>query len=280
MKPIKGIIFAGCSFTWGQGLYYYSDLPTIIEPPPNKYIDSQVTSAQKEVIKIFRYPRLVANHYNTFELVYHHNGGTVSQAIKWWRACLSLGSSQDRIDGDNIPKYDPSEISHLTFQLTQWSRDPIKFTHEGREYTTSYSNFMHDQYKDIFPIWLKNNNLTLDQFVDDAIKGVLKRLKDFLQDVESVGIKTTVFTWPTEYVDYIKQDPWLAKRFMHFIHEDYHFQSIEELMRENDNLEIKYDYEHFDTPPQDHHPSLECHRVIADNLIRFLDNEKESTDSR
>ena len=26
-KVTKGIIFAGCSFTWGQGLYFYSDLP-------------------------------------------------------------------------------------------------------------------------------------------------------------------------------------------------------------------------------------------------------------
>ena len=28
---MKGIIFAGCSYTWGQGLYYYSGLETLKE---------------------------------------------------------------------------------------------------------------------------------------------------------------------------------------------------------------------------------------------------------
>ena len=36
-KVTKGIIFAGCSFTWGQGLYYYSNMETLKEPPPNQY---------------------------------------------------------------------------------------------------------------------------------------------------------------------------------------------------------------------------------------------------
>ena len=29
---MKGLVFGGCSFTWGQGLYYYSDLPRLKEP--------------------------------------------------------------------------------------------------------------------------------------------------------------------------------------------------------------------------------------------------------
>ena len=29
---MKGIIFGGCSFTWGQGLYFYSDLVDLKYP--------------------------------------------------------------------------------------------------------------------------------------------------------------------------------------------------------------------------------------------------------
>lgn len=29
---MKGILFGGCSFTWGQGLYFYSDLPNLYNP--------------------------------------------------------------------------------------------------------------------------------------------------------------------------------------------------------------------------------------------------------
>ena len=36
-KVTKGMVFAGCSFTWGQGLYYYSGMDTLQEPPPNHY---------------------------------------------------------------------------------------------------------------------------------------------------------------------------------------------------------------------------------------------------
>ena len=42
-KITKGIIFAGCSFTWGQGLYYYSNLDTLQEPPPDQYNPDYLT---------------------------------------------------------------------------------------------------------------------------------------------------------------------------------------------------------------------------------------------
>lgn len=29
---MKGVLFGGCSFTWGQGLYFYSDLPNLYNP--------------------------------------------------------------------------------------------------------------------------------------------------------------------------------------------------------------------------------------------------------
>lgn len=32
-KFVKGLIFAGCSFTWGQGLNYYNNFPTNVEMP-------------------------------------------------------------------------------------------------------------------------------------------------------------------------------------------------------------------------------------------------------
>ena len=44
-KVGKGMIFAGCSFTWGQGLYYYSNLSTLKEPPPDCYDSKLLTGS-------------------------------------------------------------------------------------------------------------------------------------------------------------------------------------------------------------------------------------------
>ena len=65
----RGMIFAGCSFTWGHGLYYYSNLPTIKEPPPDAYDAKLVNYSHLKFMESVRYPRIVADHFNSFEFV-------------------------------------------------------------------------------------------------------------------------------------------------------------------------------------------------------------------
>ena len=50
---VKGIIFAGCSFTWGQGLYYYSNLPTLKEPGPFLYDNNIVEQSHIKFMEDF-----------------------------------------------------------------------------------------------------------------------------------------------------------------------------------------------------------------------------------
>ena len=85
----KGMVFAGCSFTWGQGLYYYSNLSTLREPLPDHYDSSLVTSSHIEYMRTIRYPRLVSNYFNTFEYVHPNNGGSNHSAIAWWDDCFN-----------------------------------------------------------------------------------------------------------------------------------------------------------------------------------------------
>jgi hypothetical protein len=52
---MNGIVFAGDSFTWGQGLYYYSKLPGLKIPKTGHYLDTYVTPSHrrfKKTIKI------------------------------------------------------------------------------------------------------------------------------------------------------------------------------------------------------------------------------------
>jgi len=61
-KPDKGMVFAGCSFTWGQGLYYYSNLDTLAEPLPDHYDRNLVRHAHIKFKESVRYPILVATN--------------------------------------------------------------------------------------------------------------------------------------------------------------------------------------------------------------------------
>jgi hypothetical protein len=93
LNTTKGIIFAGCSFTWGQGLYYYSNMSTLKEPPPDMYDTSLVTTAHLKFMESIRFPRLVSNNFKTFEIVHPDNGGSDDKTCDYWKWCFGYNST-------------------------------------------------------------------------------------------------------------------------------------------------------------------------------------------
>jgi hypothetical protein len=47
-------------------------------------------------------------------------------------------------------------------------------------------------------------------------------------------------------------------------------------MNENKNLSINFDYENFEIPPKDSHPSKECHKIIAAAIIEKIEKFNET----
>lgn len=282
-RVTRGMIFAGCSFTWGQGLYYYSNLPTLDEPPPDCYYPQLVTDLHIEHAKSVRYPRIVANYFKSFELVTPYNGGSCDSVIEWWEK--SFAPKEEKISSSwnsmPTPHYNYSEISHIVFQLTQWARNSFKMQVNGKDYIIEnykvYTpDFIIDTEKDIsvseiFEQWIKENNITLDEWENNSKHMCLNSVRKFLQKMEQNGIHTTLFSWPADLVPLIKQDAWLCKRFMNFEYNNHIYNNIEHMMKANRELVIKYDYDNFIEPPKDHHPSLKCHQVMAENVIKHLE---------
>lgn len=288
----KGILFMGCSFTWGQGLYYYSNLSTLKEPPPNKYYANYIRPAHVEFMKKVRYPRLVSNYFNTWELVAENNGGTNLGAISHWTDWLNKQEETNIKEQTNI--LDWSEIDTIVFQLTQPSRDCIEFTvdtkigpltlSQAHGYLLDPTSFtykdldlkqlLNKSTRDLYMDYLLQNNLDIDQEFDKIVAKNLSDVKQWLIDVVlPKNIKIIVTTWPQCFVKHIQNDRFFDDKFVTFKYKDKTFTSIEELMsRENPELTINTDYETFLETPKDHHPSLKCHRVISENLIDFLKN--------
>jgi len=281
--PVKGMIFAGCSFTWGQGLYYYSNLDTLKEPLPDHYDKNLVKHAHIKFKESVRYPRLVADHFNTFEFVHPENGGSNQGAVHWWKNTLTNREPGAWYGGHHIPQIDYSEVSHVVFQLTQWQRDNffMKVDGDAQTHEIPFHCTHQEQYRDKFFKWLDTQQISLGTWIQNYIQAGLDNVKSFLQDCEANSVKTLIFTWPSEYLLYIEKDPWLKERFVTFDYKGINYKSIEDLMSPsamhsksyNPELTIKWDEESFEITPKDHHPSLTCHQVMSSSIIKRIENE-------
>lgn len=278
---VKGMIFAGCSFTWGQGLYYYSNLPSLDEPEPDRYDPSLIRETHLRFAEKIRFPRIVSQHFNQFDIVHPHNGGSNEGAAAWWRDCFNF-RKENKFEHHPTYKLDYEDISHVFFQLTQWQRDNYRFTIHGKEFNIPFHAATQPENNDAFLAHLDEKKLTLEEWIDLYIKNGFENVKTFLQECEDRRIKTYVYTWPDTYIKLIEQDPWMSERFITFEYNGVNYPSIEDLMGVgcrhtkglNHELTIKWDEDHFAVTPKDHHPSLTCHRVMAHNIIKRLEKDE------
>lgn len=279
-RVVKGLLFAGCSFTWGQGLYYYSNLPTLKEPLPDHYDPALITAAHRRYMETVRFPRLVANHFKTWEVVHPFNGGSNLSAIRWWRSSFNnMPSGPDH----TIKEYEYNEFEHVFFQLTQWHRDNIDIEIDGKRHSVPMNIILggpgNEEWPERFARWLKIKKLTWDQWLVQYIDDNIDRVKNFLMEFEDNGVKSTLILWPEvynheavgdEYISRIESDPWLNERLLRLKYEGRSFDSMEALMNAHSEMTIKTDVTSFKDTPKDHHPSLKMHSVMADNIIEHL----------
>jgi len=239
---MNGLIFVGCSFTWGQGLYFYSNLPRLIQCDDPHYWDSTwLSQAQIHYKNACRFPRLVANYFETFEIAVSENGGNNDTSLEFIIKIL------------NSSRYIDKDLSYVIFQITRVTRDDhaeLSFA----ELQSKYSN--------------------LDLTVDDALyKITLENIEIILRRCENRGIKPLILTWPSDIVPYIEQNKWFKDRLITFNYENQNFTSLEDLMNSDDKFTINTDRENLKKFYNDRHPSKSCHRVIADNIIEKIKND-------
>ena len=117
MNSFKGIIFAGCSFTWGQGLHFYSESESLKYPVlGNSFQINHLTNYHLKFIESKRFPRLVSDSLKTVEFVNDRNGGQDNKTIDYWFNSI----------GTHI--HSPfTDYSHLIFQFTEPIRSDFTF---------------------------------------------------------------------------------------------------------------------------------------------------------
>lgn len=274
---IKAMTFGGCSFTWGQGLWYYSALDSLIEDGPYGYDKNIYNAVHHAFRNKWRWPTLVADHFKTVALTHYENGGANDQIVEYWSACfknnqpIKVRSFHKTGDIDSVP-FNYSDVSCFVFQFTQWWRSSITLNVNGCNQLIDVQACWDKNsiYYKIFNDFLKDDNV--GEFHQTIIQRDVRQVKELLQLLEKNNVKTFVLAWPHEHLEYIKQDEWLRERFINFKYNEKSYDCLEHLIK-SEKLAIEDDYDFFDQPPIDGHPNLTCQKIIADNVINFIEGK-------
>jgi hypothetical protein len=218
---MKGLVFAGCSFTWGQGLYFYSNLNHTPKFDDWVYDYSLMTDALIKFKDTIRYPRLVANHFNTFEVCKATNGGSDVTSLMFLK---KLFDKYEEPASDEIrtaswlteENYYFDDIEYVIFQMTQPYRSGFKIIYKGKDYwvypNPPFNNVsmihetledgsqhpMENGVDDIFFKWLDENNYTIQDYLDIHMNHFNNEVKNYLEHLEENGVKTKVLFWVNE----------------------------------------------------------------------------------
>ena len=290
---MNGILFAGCSFTWGQGLYYYSDLKRIPTMKEWNFDYSLMTDALVNFKNTVRYPRMVANHFKTFEVCRDTNGGSDELSVQFIKTAFDM---DDKINGSfeylTKQKFKYEDISYVIFQTTQPYRSSFKFVYKDKTYymwpnpqrtemvrickledSGIYTEI--DNPIDIFSDYLNETNVGVNEWLKQHIEYVYNNIKETLITLEKNGVKTKVLNWPNDYVDMMLNDEFFKDRYVYLEHDGKKYKSIDELFLNVPNTMISKDYEFFGSnPPNDNHPSLLSQKIISDSIIKSINSNK------
>lgn len=281
-------IFSGCSFTWGQGLWSYC--PTELKVPNvDEYIHLGVPVP--EVAHHFRcdnrFADLVAHRHDCEPIVKRHNGGTDDESIRFLHEVHNNKVTKHSLLTENV---EWENVKLIVFQTTQAYRSPFTFFYKDEEYELFSEPGLQNlervqkvirdggiRYEDqpnldIFFDWLIDNNLTVENFEEFHLKHMSGRIIDTLKYFElEHNIKTLVLCWTSEYPEYFLSDDFMKERLVKLKHKGNEFVSIEAAMTVYPELEILNCPNRIHESGPDGHPSLDCHRMIADSILSKID---------
>lgn len=280
-------IYAGCSFTWGQGLWSYCPtkwyVPTCYEYTKE---DAPIPPIAQKFRIENRFAGLIEKNKGIKQIVKRRNGGTDDESLLF---IDMVKQNKVHTDGggsllqENI---DWNQIEWCIFQTTQAYRSPFEFTHKGQlysiranpgfkeqtllckigEYDQNY-NRTEEELDTIEPFleWLVDNNLTPNDFFKIHTRHIAKRIENKFKELEEQNIKCLIFCWTDEYLSYINESPFLQERFVQIKYNNNYYNTLEYLIEEF-KLSIKNDKTKIHDCGGDAHPSLKLHKLIAESL--------------
>jgi hypothetical protein len=216
---------------------------------------------------------LVANHFNTFDYQKIQNGGSEDVSFEFVDAMFHTGpDNAQRKTHLTSEIYEYDDFDFFVLQLSQLYRNRFNYTLNGEVESSIIWNSANGSNVDNFKKWMIKNELDIDEWVEIFKNLQIKRLIDKFQFLESVGIKCRFLCWEDDLIEKIKKNVYLSKRFITINYNLVKYNTIARMMHINRYLEISKDVDNFVVPPKDHHPSKKCHEIIADSIIKNIED--------
>lgn len=234
----KGILGIGCSFMWGEGLYFYNNLLKNY-PKLKKSHSFDGTDVLSESHIQFknknRFLQLVSDKYGMWNISNIGNGGS------------NVRNIQDYIDG-YLTKSTPvglTDFDLVIYQFTSPDRDFVNktFTEEG---------------------WVTGDVMPIEEQIEF--------INDEITKWESVGIKVVTLSWYPEFPNHPLYQKYFKDRHVD-IEVDGEIQNSFEYFLKNDkyNITIKSDFSSIGMQINDMHFNLKGHQCIANSIIKKLE---------
>ncbi len=259
---MSGIIFAGCSFTHGHGLWFYNkelygqygknqDIRPIINDRPIHHL------RYKDVM---RFPRLVSQELEMFEITRLDYSGNDGDSIDFINHVFDFDSSMTQWSTEHY-KYD--EVKYIIFQTSRPERC---------DYITPYGKIrLTGDENDIYEIFKKYDFVDYNDYEQKISNQLFYKIRKTFIHYENKGITPLIFNWTNHFNTLIENDGYMNERKININYNNIEYKSLIDIIDIDESLTIHKDYEFFgDNPPLDFHPSKKFHRIIADSIIEKI----------
>jgi len=251
----KGILGIGCSFTWGESLYYYSDLENLPITEYHNFVDSEVNLSMRAYKDRHRYVRKLADYYDTWELVLSHNGGSnVNSFIdNVWKSIL-------------YKKVDISDFKLIVWQITGWDREITRYSkfHEYNEMVIEKKSTV-----DTIKYWDWVTDIQ-----DYEITAQLHFIDRMCTEFEKNGIKVVTIVWGKDFYDNTLYQEKFKDRHAPIYFKDTSYDSFDFLLYDEDNnLTLRSEFKSQEIHKNDIHFGVNAQKLLSDSIIKKLEND-------
>jgi hypothetical protein len=257
----------GCSFTFGEGLQFFSNLKSVTIPKQHMFDYEELTHTQYRFIQNNRYSKLLADLLGEVDVNSSKNGGSNDGIYKELRL-LSINDNEIKIKdrvGYNRETYTRlDEIDYIVIQFTNIYRDELLIN--GKLYpqlnmVTSVDEYIKKYLKD---------DLTFDDYTKILCEQTIKKFKNVFKVIEQKkpDIKIRVFSWETELDEYLRLDEYFKDKTITFNYKDKEYKTLRDIIYSKSKLTINETFH--PKCRDDQHMNLEGHKLIADSIFKTL----------
>ena len=231
----KGVLGIGCSFMWGEGLYFYSNLANT--PPLKETHQFDGRYLQESHIRFKdknRFLRIVADEYGMWDIANSGNGGSNVRNIKDYINAFLQKNNKLKI----------SDFGLIIYQFTSHERDYINqyYTNEGR--LTG----------DVMPI-------------EEQIEFVNNEITKW----ENEEVKVVTLSWYDEFPNHPLYQKYFKHRHVDIEIDGDTKNSFEYFLhRDEYNVTIASDFASQGLQKNDIHFNLKGHKCVAESIIKKL----------